>query len=247
MFCIFTTTLSNTILLLVCIVALLNSGQSQAQYVYMPYCSEQAQVQALAATVQIRTDHWIGSGVIVHQQGQYAYVLTAAHVIDAAPQSLQCHLFYVDQRWPNIWASYSAEVISANHTTDVAVLRVKKGNVLLPQLRVARTMPTLPLDGFSVGCGGCRPAEITPRRVCSRHLVFSHGSRMTCTLPASEGGQSGGPLIDSKGEVIGLCCMGQNNKSWWVSLDSMHVVLDDIVFDTVFLKKLRANSLGKWY
>lgn len=199
-----------------------------AQYADLPSCSRESQAQALAATVRIRnSDGSCGSGFIVYQSSKYVYIVTANHVVSPQQHWTQVDRFSIAEDWPLVKEVFNAQAIAANETTDLAVLRCDASGIQQPVLQVARTYGDLPFDGFSVGCGGCRPAEVSARRVESLNLFMSHNSRLIAVSPFAEGGQSGGPLLDRHGEVTGVCVLNAENKAWFSSLNAMHEVLDE--------------------
>lgn len=213
--------------ILFCMLVFVTPKCSCGQYADLPYCTREAQVQALAATVRVSVDNACGSGFIFFQNGRYAYIMTAAHVVDSNPPWIRLERFYTDHNWPSVRETYSAKIVHLNTTSDVAVLRCSIPGLQLPVLRIARELQ-LPFDGFSVGCGNSRPAEITGRRVESAKLNMAFRSCLIAASPVAEGGQSGGPLVDRHGEVIGVCVLNKDGKVWFSSLHALHEALDTV-------------------
>ncbi len=148
----------------------------------------------------------IGSGVIVDSEG---YILTNAHVVEGAqrirvalPQPTSASLF--DQTPVGKRRVLEATLIGAHKESDLALLKVESHG--LPALALAATRPVYPGE-FVVAIGSPAGLEgsVSLGIVSSVRqpdpavpLVYIQ------TDAAINAGNSGGPLIDLDGNVIGL-------------------------------------------
>ena len=141
-----------------------------------------------------------GSGVVVDPRG---YVVTNEHVLAGASRVV---VTLPDGR------SYAAEVVGADPSTDLAVLRVRAGG-RLPVARFAHG-PVRPGEtAIAIGnpLGRELAQSVTVGVVSAiRPMLYGLGgaaprvTRMIQTDVAINPGNSGGPLLNAQGEVIGI-------------------------------------------
>ena len=142
----------------------------------------------------------VGSGVCVASGG---YILTNSHVV-ANPSSITVHLVNGDQ--------VSAKLIFDDSVQDIAVVRA---NATLPYLRLADTDSTkVGEDVLAVGT----PLSLTLKHTFTKGIVSALNRTIKVSTLAGEAymqnliqhdasinpGNSGGPLINSRGEVVGI-------------------------------------------
>jgi len=141
----------------------------------------------------------VGSGVIIHGDG---YVVTNAHVVSRA---LQITIHLPDK------TRYAAKVISSDSAHDLAVLKVE-----LPR---GKTLPHLPLgrsDDLMVGetviaignpLGFANTLTTGVISATNRKLEFAGDIEYTGLIQTDapiNPGNSGGPLLNIRGELIGI-------------------------------------------
>lgn len=163
----------------------------------------------------------VGSGFIISGDG---YVLTNAHVIEGADEVL---VTLLDRR------ELKAKVIGSDARSDVALLKVEGGN--LPSLRIG--------DNGKIRVGEWVIAIGSPFNLENTVTagIISAKSRDTGDyLPliqsdvAVNPGNSGGPLINMRGEVIGITSQiatlsgGSNGISFAVPIDEAMRVADQL-------------------
>src|SRR5579872_7205410 len=137
-----------------------------------------------------------GSGVVVTPDG---YLLTNEHVV----QNVQdARVAFVDGR------SASATVVGRDPSTDLAVLRAQAAS--LPYARLTTT-PPLRVGQLVVAVGNPFGFESTVSAgvvsALGRSLRSRHGRLIEGVVQhtaALNPGNSGGPLVDSKGRVVGV-------------------------------------------
>jgi serine protease Do len=162
----------------------------------------------LNATVAVVIGNSQGSGVVISKDG---YILTAAHVIGRRGQAA------------NVWfpdgTLARAETLGTDHETDAGVLRiVEEGEWPYCEMAVP--------DTYEVGnwCiatghpGGRREGRPPVIRIGRINNITPAMIRTDATLV---GGDSGGPLFDLKGRVIGVNSRIGVSTSW-----NLHVPVD---------------------
>ena len=135
-----------------------------------------------------------GSGVVVHEAG---YILTNAHVVEDARTVL---VNFTDG------SEFDAEVHGVDVVTDLAVIKVKAGSLKAAalgdsdQMRVGEFV-------VAVGAPFGLAATATSGIVSGLHrsgLGISHYEDFIVTDAPINQGNSGGPLVSLRGEVIGI-------------------------------------------
>lgn len=201
--------------------------------------SLEAKVQAvsqrnMAATVALISDdaNSSGSGVITTADG---LILTAAHVVQGM-ESLRVV-------FPN-GSEVPGKVLGANFSKDIAMVQIQK-NGPWPYVEMGESKPLAAGDwviamGHSAGFDAARKPPVRFGHVVSE----GPGNFLTtdCTLI---GGDSGGPLFDLNGKIVGI------NSSIGVSLtNNNHAGIDGFKEDWADLKagetwgKLTLNPLA---
>ena len=134
-----------------------------------------------------------GSGVIISTTG---YVLTAAHVVAKSAKIVVV----------TAQGSRSAKVIRLDEANDVAVIKLEAGTyTALPvissrQVRLGQTVATI---GFPVvNIQGFSP-KVTRGEISSMNGAGDDPRKWQISVPVQPG-NSGGPLLDENGNVIGV-------------------------------------------
>lgn len=192
--------------------------------------SAEQQRQALAATVRIVLPQHggEGTGVIVARRETMAFILTANHVVDT-DQAVSIQTF-TDVSYPKPSASVAAEVWERWPNEDLALLRTI---VATPPscLRICPEPLAPKGDKFpvlAVGCtNGSEPTCLIDTLKGSRVVAKPDGTRasfwMAGQIPAI--GRSGGPLIDRRGYVVGICSGRARGNGFYTQLTEIHKAL----------------------
>ncbi len=191
-----------------------------------------------AAVVTVKNGNGHGSGFLVSQDG---LIITNAHVVDGGP-SVVTVAFRDGKQVP-------ADVIGfARGGVDLAALKIQNRKNL-PHLNLAR--PGTAKVGYQVFAIGS-PLDADNRDTCTQGNI----SRIrpdgiiqhTATLNL---GNSGGPLLNSKGEVIGVNTsdsrgyfLGINGKSAYPVLNTGYIYADGKRPTDTEIKELRKLSWG---
>ena len=171
------------------------------------------------AVVGVSDGMGVGSGIVVSRDG---IVLTASHVVDSGRRSRRSTvtITYPDGR------EYRANVLGKNRDADAAVLKISDpapGSEGFPFADMGRLSETKVGDWcFALGHpGGYRPDREAPVRI---GRVLSVGNRTVVSDCAILLGDSGGPLFNMKGQVIGIHSMITSliTENRHVSIDSFH-------------------------
>ena len=146
--------------------------------------------RAQSWTVAVRADQSYGAGVAIEREG---FVLTNLHVVDGA-KAISVTPFGADP--------ISAEVLDSDRELDLALLRTSSA---LPNSAVIG-------DSKALGVGDEVMAVGSPRKMyfsVSRGMVsfpnrFLDGVEYIQTDLPINVGNSGGPLVDRQGDVVGI-------------------------------------------
>ncbi|MEM8945702.1 MAG: trypsin-like peptidase domain-containing protein [Planctomycetota bacterium] len=147
--------------------------------------------QAMPATVGLTIGHGMGSGVIVSADG---LVLTAAHVIGKAGRRAMVEL--PDGR------RLRGRTLGANHEIDAGMIQLVNPPADLPFLPVAKSRAQVGDWVITLGQPGGTVSDRSPPLRLGR--VLGGGEDWICTDCTLVGGDSGGPLINLKGEVLAV-------------------------------------------
>src|SRR5262249_2187492 len=138
----------------------------------------------------------LGSGVVVDRAG---YVLTNNHVVDKADR--------IQVKFPGDSAEYDAKVIGTDESTDLAVIRVEGKNNLTPA-KIGNSDAVQVGDwAIAIGSPFGFQATVTAGIISAKERDVPDSSQFQHFLQtdaAINPGNSGGPLLNIRGEVIGI-------------------------------------------
>jgi len=146
---------------------------------------------------QQRTSHALGSGVVVDKAG---YILTNNHVVDKADR--------IQVKFAGDTADYDAKVVGVDPQTDLAVIRVE-GKKNLNAAKIGNS-DAVQVGDWAVAIGSPFGFQATvttgiisakERDIPGDTTQFQHFLQ---TDAAINPGNSGGPLLNIRGEVIGI-------------------------------------------
>ena len=137
----------------------------------------------------------LGSGFIVSPDG---YILTNDHVVSGAEKIL---VSLSDKE------EYEAKVIGKDDKTDIALIKINAGNKQLPVAKLGNS-DTLEIGDWVMAIGNPFGLghTVTIGIVSAKARIIGAGpyDNFIQTDAAINPGNSGGPLIDMKGQVIGI-------------------------------------------
>ncbi len=180
-----------------------------------------------------QTQEVTGSGVIISEDG---LVLSNWHVVDKATE-VRCLLF--DGR------AYEAEIAGTDKDLDLALLRLKRGSDLkpLPAAKIGSSNKLKEGDfvmAMGAPWGMSRSVSIGIVSCTRRYLPKnSEYSLWLQTDAAISPGNSGGPLVDTDGHVIGINTRGMTSGG-----DMGFAVPSDVI--SQILPRLKQHGDVKW-
>lgn len=154
------------------------------------------------------SDSTQGSGVVCHEEMGYYYILTNSHVTDVT-EGYKYAEYVVTDCYGNTTA---AELIGSDSSTDLALLRIKKGIKHLYVAPVADTDPEVGDTVIALGApDGVRNA-VTFGKVLRLAPVAGEGSEQGTEVDfpviwhdaAMAHGSSGGALLNERLELVGV-------------------------------------------
>ncbi len=146
---------------------------------------------SIPATVGVVVGQGAGSGVLVSADG---LVLTAAHVVGKADR--RATVLLPDGR------RLEGRTLGANHRIDAGMIRLDNPPFDLPYLPVAKVPPRIGEWVIATGQpGGNFNGRSAPVRL---GRILSSDAEWVCTDCTLVGGDSGGPLLNMRGEVLAV-------------------------------------------
>lgn len=146
-----------------------------------------------------------GSGVIIEENDDEIFILTNYHVVE---DSSELSVKFIDDK------SYDAKVKGVSENKDIAIVSVKKKDVensTLEKIKVATIGSSNDLKvgngiiaiGNALGYGQSVTTGVVS--ALNREIVSeNNGQEMIQIDAAINGGNSGGALLNNKGEVVGI-------------------------------------------
>ena len=175
-------------------------------------------------TPQERKASALGSGFIIDEKG---LVITNNHVIKGAEDIL---VRFNDDK------EYSAKIIGSDPLSDIAVLQIDSDDRFTPvkfgNSDKARIGDWVIAIGNPFGLGGTVTAGIISAR--NRSIGLTRYEDYIQTDASINSGNSGGPLFDMKGDVIGIntAILGQSGSigiGFAIPSNSAELVIDQLI------------------
>jgi S1-C subfamily serine protease len=220
------------------------------QFTDNPTFSKQQQQSALEATVRIYypAAHVEGSAVIVSRRGPFVYLLTAAHNVTVQPDKgddIELYL-YNAKKYPKLVGEANAKVRARMPNEDLAVLEaVFDTPGMLPICPKGQTKIRKPFPVMTVGCVADGPPVIEFDRVLDVDFVPKPNGTKANYWRAERAqavGRSGGPLVDARGYVLGICSGTMRQKGYYTEISEIHAALDRNGMDWLYAKPTQAGK-----
>ncbi len=167
----------------------------------------------------------VGSGFILTADG---FIMTNAHVVDGADE---VYVTLTDQR------ELKAKIVGVDKRTDVAVVKIEAPN--LPAVRVG-DVSKLKVGEWVMAIGSPFGLEnsVTAGIVSAKSRDTGEEIRFIQTDVAVNPGNSGGPLINMRGEVVGINSQILSRSGGFMGI-SFSIPIDDAIR---VADQLRANG-----
>lgn len=140
-----------------------------------------------------------GSGVLWMEDGEYTYVITCAHVIDAS--GVTYGVLLLDGR------NYEATLVGADTRTDIGVVKIKATGLPLAELGDSGSLK-IGEPVYAVGNPGGSEyfGSLTDGIVSAIDRSVTATYKMTCIQhnAAINPGNSGGALVNTAGQIVGI-------------------------------------------
>ena len=195
----------------------------------LPGFTREQQERALAITVRLQNHsrHSRGSGILLGKDGPTVYVLTASHVV-ADAREVDIETFSVAS-YPRPAKVYrSAEVIgpSGDGKLDLALIRFSASESLGDKVKIGETKAYSPsFAAISVGCSAGRPPSCSVETIVGTRRARREGQKTPAlyweTKDRTARGRSGGPLLDARGRLIGVCCGSNGEAGYYCHIDEV--------------------------
>jgi len=175
---------------------------------------------ARPAVVVIQTDKEQGSGFLIKSDGTIA---TNAHVI-AGASAIEVKLA-TGEIYRRVY------ILASDETEDIALLRIEAADVptlTLGNSNAVREGDNVVLVGAPLGL----EETISTGIVSAVRVIPERGVRVIQTTAAASPGSSGGPLLNSKGEVVGLISFSMvqgQNLNFAIPINYVRGKLDSLV------------------
>ncbi len=205
--------------------------------------SKEQRAAALGATVRLVNvaRHCEGSGAVVGRGGPHVYILTAAHVVDGTDK-VEIHTYSAASP-PEAKGVYkSGEVVArTKDARDLALVRVATRDEMPGRLRICPPRLVPAARGFaalSVGCADGKAPSCRDETVAGKKLIRRPGEREAVLTWEAKGrpaeGRSGGPLVDARGYLLGVCSGASGREGYYCHTDVIHEFLKANAFRWLF-------------
>jgi S1-C subfamily serine protease len=177
---------------------------------------------ARPAVVVIRTDKGQGSGFLIKSDGTIA---TNAHVITGAST--------IEVKLASGEVYRRVYILASDEAEDIALLRIEAADV--PALPLSNSNDAKVGDNVVLVGAPLGLEETVSTGIVSGTRILESGLRVIQTTAPASPGSSGGPLLNNKGEVIGLisrsAVQGQN-LNFAIPINYVRGKLDTLVLST---------------
>ena len=200
---------------------------------------EALQTRALKATVRVHnpTKKTEGSGVIVGRTGTFVYVLTAYHIVTGA-DGVEVTVFAEksDSKVHKIYRNGRVVAKSAD-LRDLALVRMVADEKTLSVLQICPVGEAPKTEGFPALALGCAadeaPTAIVHNGLGKKKVRLKADGEMAYFWESPGTvvkGRSGGPIIDKRGYVVGICSGTSDGKGYFTHVDEIHRFLKKNAF-----------------
>jgi S1-C subfamily serine protease len=192
-----------------------------------PDVPEAVRKAGLPATVRVSDpgSAGTGTGVVIGVRDGDVYILTAAHVVSRGAK-VQAETFSPLEPSKVDSTHEGGEVRFRVTDADLAVIRIPAGKREWAVVKLAHESDVK--GAWVIGCDDGREPRFTAIALTGKKLVRRPDGTSAFYSQAegeSVAGRSGGPLLDAKGQLIGICSGTQDGKSYFAHPDEIRAAL----------------------
>jgi S1-C subfamily serine protease len=189
------------------------------------------EAELVAATVRVinKKKDAIGNGVVIDATAAGAYVLTAGHVVSKSNQmEVRVYGSGPDAK-PLIYADVTVLKERTQDNQDLALLLIKgyrgesSGLKICPKDGVPKGKP---FDAFAAACREGKSASVRSETIEKSERVAKPKmltpALFWCSGRRALGSESGGPLVNARGELLGICSGADGEHGYFCHLDEIH-------------------------
>jgi S1-C subfamily serine protease len=200
-----------------------------------PGFSKAVQTDAVLATVRVinQPKNLLGSGVILAKSGRVAYILSAGHLADDS-EDLEVHLFSRTSYPKAVLIVRSVSVVARRRSNnqDLALLRLVgySGESAGMEICPASSRPQVKsFVALAIGCGEANYPELSFETIEGSILAAKPGdprpARFWCSSTRPKLGQSGAPLINAQGQLLGICSGAHGSQGLFCHIEDIQLFL----------------------
>ncbi len=179
--------------------------------------------------VLLMGDSGYGSGVIISSKG---YVLTNNHVVEGN-ENLEVILSYTYNLDEYEEYVHSIEVIKQDKLRDLALIKINKPRTSLKPIKISRKIPKIGSQVHAIGHPDLEVwtyttgyiSQIRDDYVWTYEDDFEHIANVYQTQTPIAEGNSGGPLLNSYGNLVGINTFGDEKNDF----QNFSVAVDEII------------------
>ena len=191
-------------------------------------------------TMIVNNSAWVGSGFFYEHNNNY-YICTVAHNVITNTRNDKIDKIYASISNINNTGEnkiIQCSVVGVAGNADLAVLRVQENIYNQKTLTFVNSRAEKPGNKcYIIGDPrGVDPISICDGIIRDNKYIYNNLIESMCVSAPIYGGNSGGPITNSNGEVIGLVSYGLNNTdtiSWGTS---------SYIAENIFIKIINSNS-----
>ena len=163
-------------------------------------------------------DKGYGSGVIISTKG---YVLTNNHVVEDN-KNLEAILSYQYNLDGYEEYVHSIEIIKQDKVKDLALIKINKPRTALKPIKISRKVPTIGSQVHAIGHPDLEVwtyttgyiSQIRDEYEWSYKDEFEHMANVYQTQTPIAEGNSGGPLLNNHGNLVGINTFGDSENDF---------------------------------
>ena len=206
--------------------------------------SAEMQRAAVTATVRITCAGGNGSGVILaRDRGLFVYVLTANHVV-AKQDGVEVATFSTIS-YPKEAKTYSGTIVARSPEKDLALVRLttadKPPSLVAFDPAQAAPQAKSAFSALAVGCAEAEAPTCRIEKVKSKKQIKRPGVKEAVwaweVAEAPRQGRSGGPLLDTKGNLIGICSGVGDGRGYYCHHEEILQFLKQNAFEYLLTKE----------